>query len=191
MISTLSSIRFRFFSAILLVVLSINLHATQLPQGDKVISLVANSGESLKIGKIKFQNTEDKLTYTINLENSVFNDEFLSMRPFKCIHQPKQMICHLQYPYQKKGYISKDDLMDLEYDLLFLHKSPSEYGINAWNGLFYQLSLTENGLDGELMEVDLNVLAAPPDEGVLRPVTRDMLYEADVDIHMFPKLVIE
>ncbi len=125
------------------------------------------------------------------MNDAVFSDEFLSMRPFKCIHQNEQMLCHLVYPYEKLGYITQQDLTDLEYDLLFLHKSASEYGINAWNGLYYRLQLDTSGLTGSLREVDLNILAAPPEQGDLRPITADMLYEADPAQHLFPYIRIQ
>ena len=165
--------------------------ATELPEGDKVISFIDNDNNAIEIGRITFTHNNVKTTYEITLNENVFQKEFLNMRPFQCLHQPKQILCHLEYPYKKLGYITRDDLMDLEYDLLFLHKTPAEYGIDAWNGLFYLLTATENGIEGTLNEVDLRVLIAPPEDGTLRPVTRNMLYEADPSKHIFPKILIQ
>ncbi len=158
--------------------------------GTREVQLVNGKGDVLPIGKVSFKADGERVAYTLNLDTPRFSDEFLSMRPFRCISEAQVMICHLSYPYKKQGYITDTDLTDLEYDLLFLHKSATEYGINAWNGLYYLLSVSEQGLDGELQEVDLNVLAAPPEEGDLRPITKGMLYEADPSQHLFPTLRI-
>jgi hypothetical protein len=176
---------------LLLTVIATPLYANPYLTGSKTISLLEVNNEALKIGTVNFHNDNDKIRYEITFDKTVFSDEFLSMRPFKCIRKPKQMICHLIYPYKKQGYINNNDLTDLEYDLLFLHKTPNEYGINAWNGLYYDLNLSGNGINGVLKEVDLNVLAAPPEDDNLRAITEDMLYEADPEIHLFPKLTIE
>ena len=61
--------------------------------------------------------------------------------------------------------------------MLFLHKTPQEYGINAWNGLYFKLAENDEGLVGELRETDLNVLQAPPEDGDLRPINPHELYE--------------
>ena len=164
--------------------------AAELPTGNKTISLINNTEQLLDIGEIEFMEKDGNTVYKINFSGDVFQEEFLSMRPFKCIHHENQMVCNLVYPYEKLGYITSDDLMDLEYDLLFLHKSAEEYGINAWNGMFYELTLTPDGFEGTMKEVDLNVLVAPPEDGVIRPVTRDMLHEANPEHHLYPRLKI-
>ena len=168
-----------------------SIQAENVFSGQRIISLIDNDGSKYEIGTINFNQENEKVMYNITLDDTKFSNEFLSMRPFQCINQPKQMLCHLIYPYEKVGYITSDDLTDLEYDFLFLHKSPSEYGINAWNGLYYLLTVESDKLIGNLNEVDLNVLAAPPEDGDLRPVTKDMLYEVDPINHMYPSLVIE
>lgn len=191
MVSAIEFFRFRSIAAFLLLLFSFCVQAAELPEGEKSILFVDNNGERLTIGKIDFKHKEGRVTYSIEFDDSVFSNEFLSMRPFKCIRKPGKMVCNLIYPYAKKGYITKQDMLDLEYDLLFLHKAPEEYGINAWNGLYYRISIINDGLEAKLMEVDLNVLAGPPDEGLLRPITDDMLHKADPALHMFPRLLIQ
>jgi len=170
---------------------AVNCYADTPLSGSKKITLLDSNNQALTIGNINFSDDNGRVSYKISLDGEVFRDEFLSMRPFQCIRLDEKMICHLSYPYPKQGYIAHDDLIDLEYDLLFLHKAPGEYGINAWNGLYYDLSITGNNITGTLNEVDLNVLAAPPEDGVLRPVTADMLHEADPERHLFPTLRIQ
>ena len=181
--------KFALFSVLLFISFSVS--ANSILDGKKTISLKAKDDAPIQIGFISFKEENKKVTYKIEFNEELFSDEFLSMRPFKCIHKTGQMLCHLVYPYKKQGYINENDLVDLEYDLLFLHKDSTEYGINPWNGLYYDLEITQDRIVGTLKEVDLNVLAAPPEDGALRPVTRDMLYDAEPEHHLFPKLIIK
>ncbi len=184
----MQAIKVLFFAVLCGVCLTAN--AASILSGKRTITLLDANDQALVIGHIEFTRQDQKIIYKISLVDAVFSNEFLSMRPFKCISQSGQMVCHLIYPYKKLGYITEEDLTDLEYDLLFLHKSATEYGINAWNGLYYDLKLTDGELQGTLKEVDLNVLAAPPDKGDIRPVTEDMLHEVDSEHHLFPRLII-
>ena len=135
-------------------------------------------GEPVAIGRLLLTPEGEGYRFEVKLDPQRFEDQFLSMRPFQCLPHPQQVVCHLAYPYDNRRYLSAKDLTDLEYDLLFLHKSPAEYGINAWNGLYYELHMTGTGFEGELRETDLNVLAAPPEGGDRRPIKRTELYPA-------------
>lgn len=146
-------------------------------------------GRTLPIGTLHLEPLEDGYRTKVELDESVFEDQFLSMRPFKCLPDPRETVCYLPYPYENRRQIREGDLTDLEYDLLFLHKSSSEYGINAWNGFYYELTRTQDGFTGELRETDLNVLAAPPEAGDLRPIERSALFEAS-DKHWPRRLII-
>lgn len=179
------------FLFITLFIFSSSISATSIFKGSKTITIVGKNDEAIEIASIQFQQKDNKVTYKLEFKDDKFSDEFLSMRPFKCIHVAGQMLCHLVYPYQKQGYITEQDLVDLEYDLLFLHKDATEYGIDPWNGLYYDLKIEKNGLVGILKEVDLNILAAPPEDDILRPITKDLLYDADPQHHLFPTLTIQ
>ena len=153
--------------------------AVALQPGVYSVGLEDVQGDTRTLGTLTLEpNGESGFSYRIDWDDSQFVNHFLSMRPFKCVPHSVQLICHLVYPYEIRRVISDDDLVDLEYDLLFLHKTPQEYGINAWNGLYYQLSTTDGGIVGELRETDLNVLQAPPEDGDLRPIDPDGLHEA-------------
>lgn len=159
--------------------------------GDYSIQLLDNQGAARNLGRLTLQTAgQDGQGYRIDWDDTQFSNHFLSMRPFKCLPHPSQLICHLPYPYEIRRVITDSDLTDLEYDLLFLHKTPQEYGINAWNGLYFQLAPTANGFTGELRETDLNVLQAPPDDGNLRPIDAAELYEAS-EKHWPRRVVIE
>ncbi len=153
--------------------------------GDKAILLSGAAGE-VRLGSVHFAADG---SYSLSLDDSLFSDHFLSMRPFKCMQGPQDMWCHLPYPYEKAERLDGDDLHALEYDLLFIHRKSSDYGIDAWNGLYYALRRDGDGLIGELHEVDLNVLAAPPETDA-PPITRVDLTAADPDRHWLPQLEI-
>ncbi|MEW8690736.1 MAG: hypothetical protein AB2535_06590 [Candidatus Thiodiazotropha endolucinida] len=146
--------------------------------------------ELISLGTLILQDSAHDHGYRIEWDEAQFENHFLSMRPFKCLPHPVQLICHLPYPYEIKRKIGNEDLTDLEYDMLFLHKSPQEYGINAWNGLYFKFQRDRNGFVGELRETDLNVLQAPPEEGDLRPIDPDALYEPS-DKHWLRRIIIE
>lgn len=187
---------FRLFSLLLLCLLTTPvLHADEQTI-KKTVTLQpvdVESAEPIDIASIELVKQKDgTYTYSISMDESKFGNHFLSMRPFKCFQSPKQMLCYLPYPYEKTNTLSATDLQDLEYDLLFIHRKATDYGIDPWNGLYYKLTLDKDAnLSGVLKEVDLNILAAPPDEGVTRPITGEQLNEADPDTHSYPKLVIQ
>ncbi len=132
----------------------------------------------------------DDQSYRIDMIDAAFSDHFLSMRPFKCLEGPGKHWCHVPYPYDIKRNISAD-LTDLEYDLMFVWKDADEYGINMWNGVYYRLTQTDGTLTGALMEMDMDLLSAPPPAGELRPLRAQDLHESDPDGHWLPRLIIE
>lgn len=87
--------------------------------------------------------------------------------------------------------MTEQDLTDLEYDLLFLWKGATEYGINMWNGVYYQLTIDGDRLVGHLHEMDMDLLSAPPNAGDLRPLEDKDLHESDADSHWLPVVVID
>lgn len=156
-------------------------------QGEELaVWLEDNSGARIEIATLTV--AQDG-AYTLAMAEAPFTDHFLSMRPFKCLEGPDKHWCHVPYPYEIKRNIGSD-LIDLEYDLLFIWKGATEYGINAWNGVYYVLEKRGDQMLGALHEIDLGTLAAPPAAGKLRPVSPDDLHEADADGHWLPKLVV-
>ena len=155
------------------------------------IYLVNQANEELTIGTIEFTNqTAAGAAYTIDIGGSAFNDHFLSMRPFECIEGPKDWFCYLTYPYPLKQVVTSNDLSDLEYNLLFIVKSPSEFGIDAWNGVYYQLTLQVDGsIKGMLLQGDLNVLQNPP-EPYAKPINLNEFIDDEAAKQRFPTLVI-
>lgn len=182
------------YLSILLLSFSVNsvLHAGEI-KFTKTVTLQSPSGESIDIANIQMtRESSGGFSYQLDIDNSKFGDYFLSMRPFKCFQGPIQMLCHLPYPYQKNQKITANDLKDLEYDLLFIHRKSTDYGINPWNGVYYKLTLgQDNNLSGVMKEVNLDILASPPEGGVTRPITDMDMHEADPDSHSYPFVVIK
>lgn len=163
-----------------------------LPLGERTIFLVSGSGEKRAIGTIAFAaDGATARTYEIRWDDSQFANHFLSMRPFKCVETPKKLWCHVPYPYENRRRITTTDLTDLEYDLLFLWKGAGDYGINMWNGIYYPLRLRAGRLTAELHEMDMDILAAPPEDGSLRPISSGDIEPGDRDSHLFPQLSVE
>jgi hypothetical protein len=163
-----------------------------LPEGVKTVSLVTASGDRLDIGKALFTADGDGAKFEVRLDAPLFGEEFLSMRPFRCLPDPKEMWCYLSYPYATKARIAADDLMDLEYALLFLFKPPAGYGIDAWNGLYFKLALRDDGaISGDVYETDFNILAAPPDVEFARPITHSGLTKTEPTAHRFSRIEVK
>lgn len=129
-------------------------------------------------------------SYSLEMAEAPFENHFLSMRPFRCLEGPQKNWCYVPYPYEIKRNIS-DDLVDLEYDFLFVWKDAKDYGINMWNGVYYKIEEVEGQLTGALHEMDMDKLSAPPPAGELRPVQAKDLHESDPESHWLPRLVIE
>lgn len=161
------------------------------PTGD--IYLIDQSGDELAIGTVEFaalNDASDSYTVNVNVESEAFSDQFLSMRPFDCIAAAAEWYCYLPYPYELPRTVTKDDLTELEYQLLFIWKSPKDFGIDAWNGVYYQLNWQDDGsLAGELLQGDLNVLAEPPEPNS-HPINMDEFIKEGSASRRYPSLVI-
>lgn len=130
--------------------------------GKHTIRLHPRSGEPVAIGTVEFRPAGDRLAFVLHLDHGRFKDFFLSMREFKCLEGQGEIQCHVSYPYRHPGTVTANDLAWLEHSLLFLFKSPSEFGARLWNGIYYKLQVTPNGLVGMPQAVDLNQIGAPP-----------------------------
>ncbi len=174
----------------LLLLLFSTISLAESLDGLKKIYLVSTSGELTQVATVEFVPNNDNIAYTVSIIDKPFENQFLSMRPFQCVMGAKQVMCHVPYPYEKKGVVTKGDLSDLSFDLLFLHKSPSEYGINMWNGIFYKLAVVNNQIEGIVFEVDMNILATAPDN-LDEPFAEDEIFEADESNYVYPRVLIK
>lgn len=165
----------------------------KVPSGQKAITVFTHDGNSLKLGSVTFKPTADGASAAINVELDApeFGNEFLSMRPFRCLSDTKEMWCHLSYPHGLRRTVTADDLTDLEYELLFIFRPMNSYGIDAWNGLYFELDYNADGtITGPVRETDLNALAVPPVEEFARPIGRGDLEEVSEATHRFSRIEI-
>ncbi len=162
----------------------------ELPTGQRKI-ILSSASERIEIGSVTFSGAGPTRNIAVDLNQSLFKDHFLSMRPFKCMEGTSHHYCHLPYPYEWTGEISEADLADLEYALLFVQKRPTAYGINLWNGIYFKLAKDGIAITGTLHEVDMDNLASPPASGNFRPLTEDMLTPTATEGQWLPFIAIE
>ena len=113
-----------------------------IPTGSKRVVFENRSGESFELGSIEISRSGDAYRFSFSLEEANFSDQFLSMRPFKCI-DGEPMYCHLAYPYSKPETFTAADFVNLEYEFLFIVRSPKEYGIDPYNGRYYKFRVED------------------------------------------------
>lgn len=157
-----------------------------LEDGQHAVYLQDASGDRLHVADLDVKGG----AYSVEMNDEAFTDHFLSMRPFKCLEGPRKMWCHVPYPYEIARQASHD-LIDLEYDFLFVWKGAGDYGINMWNGVYYRLEDTGDSITGTLHEMNMDILSAPPDAGDLRPIREIDLEPGEPDSHWLPVLVID
>jgi len=179
------------FLIVFLFVLSVQQALSADLTGKRQIKMTSGAGEDVIVGTVTFEKNGTGYSYFLNLDDEKFADHFLSMRPFKCLEGNVQYLCHLPYPYEKTHRIGPKNFTDLEHEFLFIHKKPNDYGINMWNGLYYVISETQTGLTGRLHELDMDILASPPEAGVMYPLLDAEKMEANRASHWFPHLMIE
>lgn len=180
----------RIFIALLLV-FSGAVSAVEFPVTAGIYLVDAQQNET-RIGDVSFTDVgSGKSAVKVEINNDKFTDHFLSMRPFRCLEGQTEWFCYLPYPYDLRSIVTPEDLTDLEYQLLFLLKRPEEFGIDAWNGLYYKLDLEADGsIIGKLLEGDLNSLQSPPGEKYARSVDLGEFIPASVQSRLFPTLRI-
>lgn len=165
-------------------------HSEPFYKGTKQISLIDNKGKKLLIGYIDFSAQEATIDYQVHLDHKLFKDYFLSMKEMKCLEGP-ELWCHLAYPYNNPRSITKTDFRWLSHDLLFMYKKNSEFGANFNNGIYYDFKLESGKLIGKAMAIDLNILAAPPEDERQPPVTAHDIDEVEPTNRWLPIVEIE
>jgi len=132
---------------------------------------------------------DDTGKYAVSMEGA-FGDFFLSMRPFKCLEGPGKNWCHVPYPYPLARDLS-DNPTDLSYDFLFVWKNTNDYGINMWNGVYYDIAEVDGTYVGTLHEMDMDLLSSPPPADLTHPLRAQDIHASDPDSHWLPTLIIE
>jgi hypothetical protein len=115
------------------------------------------------------------------------------MRPFLCLTGPVQRLCWFPV-HNEAALISKDDLLPLEYALMFMRTRSTDLHVNPFNGLYYRLRIDGDRIAGTLFEVDMAPFIAPdvlPVEQRQRPLKAKDFYDADPGSNWLPVLSIE
>ncbi|WP_233386509.1 hypothetical protein [Methylobacterium sp. C25] len=158
-------------------------------QGKKQVELRTRDGATIPIGTVTFKPDGEKTKFALALDLKDFRDHFLSMREFKCLEGP-ELQCHVPYPYGNPRTVSGSDLSWLEHSLIFFFKAPADYGAKLSNGLYYAMKLTDAGIIGTPKSVDLNDIAAPPNEPNTPPFGPDARTDIEPRTRWIETLII-
>jgi hypothetical protein len=160
-------------------------------EGTKSIVLSSPTGERHLIGRITFHDAgNSKTTFQIEIGDNL-NEYFLAMRPFRCLTGEKQQLCWFPV-YNESPQISPNDLVPLEQALMFFHTKPHALNINPFDGLYYKLRWTEQGISGTLREVDMTPFVAPETiPHPARPLHAEDFYDPPPGSNWLPELTIE
>lgn len=160
--------------------------------GSRSIVAVTADGTRTPIGSVQFTPLADGgATFRLTWKTEAFTDHFLSMREFKCLPGPREISCHVPYPYANPGVVSAGQWAWLEHALLFLYKTPAEFGARLWNGIYFELREQGDALVGVPMAVDLNEIAAPPANPALPPFKRSLRHDMPAGARWITQLRIE
>lgn len=161
-------------------------------QGTKTITANTRDKQHITLGSVHFEpKGNGTVSFLITMDRAHFSDHFLSMKEFKCIDGPQELVCYVPYPYPQPGTITAKDMAWLEHSLLFLYKQPRDFGANLWNGLYFRLERTEHGLLGKPQAVDLNVISAPPDNPEVPPFSPALRDDVKPGTRWIESLTIE
>lgn len=161
--------------------------------GSRKLVLSNAAGERHTIGQVIFSDAgHGKTAFRIEMDANM-QDYFLAMRPFLCLTGPVQRLCWFPV-HNEPALISKDDLLPLEYALMFMRTRSTDLHVNPFNGLYYRLRAEGERIIGTLFEVDMAPFIAPdvlPVEQRKRPLKPGDFYEADPGSNWLPLLSIE
>jgi hypothetical protein len=163
--------------------------------GTHRITMHSRDGQSVPIGAVSFRpagsDPGERFAVTVQMDYSRFKDYFLSMKEFKCLEGPDEIFCHVPYPYPNPGTVTATDLAWLEHALMFMFKAQSEFGAKLWNGVYYKLTLTGQGLTGRPQAIDLNQIGAPPADTRIPPYGPGERSDIAAEARWFNRITIE
>ncbi len=159
--------------------------------GIKTIRLHGRDGQVIPVGTVRFEPRGEQVVFSVKMDRTRLKDFFLSMREFKCVEGGDEVQCHVPYPYANPATVSATDFAWLEHSLLFFYKQPKDFGAKLWNGVYYQLTRTAQGLVGKPQAVDLNLIGVPPDNLAVPPFGPAERSDLPAGLRWFDKLTIE
>ena len=159
--------------------------------GSHTVRLHPRAGEAQVIGTLRVEPEGEEFRFDLKLDTAKFQDFFLSMREFKCLQAEQEVHCHVPYPYHQPATLTAGDLSWLEHALLFFYKTPRDFGARLWNGIYYRLEITDDGLVGTPEAVDLEQISAPPDDATVPPFDPAQRSRIDPASRAFVRLSID
>lgn len=160
-------------------------------QQSRHVSVIDISGKQIEIGQLDFTIiTQGIVSFEFKPDYTVFTDFFLSMKEMKCL-EGSELWCHIAYPHENPQTIEEGDYRWLEHQLIFMFKDKKSFGADFWNGIYYTLTPDGERLLGTAQHVDLNILAAPPEDSSKPPIGEYDLEEVDPKTRWLPRLIIE
>lgn len=159
--------------------------------GTKTIKLHTREGQAVPLGTVTFVPAGGKTTFTLDLEPERFKDFFLSMKEFKCLESSQEIQCHVPYPYPNPTTVTADNLVWLEHSLLFFYKAPRDFGARLWNGIYYRMQITDQGIVGHPQAIDLVQMGAPPADPSIPPFGTEGRTDMVAETRWFYRLTIE
>lgn len=175
-----------FASFAALVLMTCGIHAEETTGTEYYDVVLSNhASKEIAIGTLMIINGK---SYELAIEHQKFQDYFLSMKEMKCLTGP-ELWCHIPYPYDHPHHLNKD-MRWLSHDLLFMYKTPDQFGANFWQGIYYLITPSENGFSGKAMAVDLNELAAPPPDPTQPMIDEQWLEAVSSSERWLPNLTI-
>lgn len=161
-------------------------------EGDKEIRALLRDGSTKPLGRVRFTpQTDAAIRFSIRWNSAAFQDHFLSMREFKCLTGPDEIACHVPYPHKQAQTFTPDDMSWLEHNLMFMFKLPSEFGAKLWNGMYFKLHASGTQLVGLPQSIDLNQIAAPPDQTLRPPYGPEQRSDMDAAVRWLQQITIE
>jgi len=159
--------------------------------GTKTVALQSRDGQRVPLGTVTFLPAGGKTTFTLQLEPERFKDFFLSMKEFKCLENTQEIQCHVPYPYPNPATVTADNLVWLEHSLLFFFKAPRDFGARLWNGIYYQMQITDQGIVGTPQAIDLVQMGEPPVDPSIPPFGKEGRTDMVPETRWFYRLIIE
>jgi hypothetical protein len=160
--------------------------------GSKSLVAITADGQRTPIGTVQFgPGSGGTVPFTLAMKTDAFTDHFLSMREFKCLPGGPEISCHVPYPFAHPGTVGPGQLAWLEHNLLFLTKTPAEFGAKLWNGVYYEFRDEGTALVGTPKAVDLNEISAPPRDAAVPPFRKALRHEMPADARWLRQLRIE
>lgn len=161
--------------------------------GSRAIVLSNAQGERVDIGRVVFTLRGDgRSTFTVALDARL-EEYFLAMRPFRCLTGPAQRLCNFAV-VREEPVVSADDLVPLEYALMFMRTAPASLHIDPFNGVYYRMKVVDGRIEGVAHDVDMDPFITPdsvPVERRTRPLRDADLSPGDAKTHWLPRLTIE